>query len=102
MIQIDFTVVQLICDTTITISALVFVVNGSNFSFDTGILILFTLSLVMLVESRPGQLSDFQQHIQLILLPQFLDHHYFFFWCRSLSRTKACNFFRYAFSALSR
>ena len=36
------------------------------------------------------------------ILCQFLDHLCFLLWCRSSSKTKACNFFRYAFSALNR
>ena len=93
---------QFVCYTTVAVSTLIFVVDCSNLFSGIGILISCALSFAMIVVCRAGQLSDFQNKRQRVSLPQFLDHHYFFFWCRSLSKTKACNFFRYSFSALSR
>ena len=56
----------------------------------------------MVVEGRTGKLSDCEQKVQRELMPQFLNYLRFLRWRRSSSKTKACKFFRYAFSARSR
>ena len=102
MIQRESTVVQFSSNTAITVSSLVFVEYSLYFSLDQSILIHGILLLAMVVVCCLRQLSDFQQNCQIVFSPQFLDHLCFLLWCRSSSKTKACNFFRYAFSARNR
>ena len=94
-------VVKLVRDAPVAISSLVFMEQFCDLGFDDGILILPNHALCMVVEGCSRDLSDFQQHCQIMFLPLFLDHLYFLLWRRSSSKTKACNFFRYASSARS-
>ncbi len=48
----------------------------------------------MVVECRTRQLSDGEQKLQFVFLPQFLNYMRFLRWRRSFSKTKACKFFR--------
>ena len=102
MIQQNSTVVQCICDTTVAISSLVFMVDCCYFRLGLGILIPFVLPFAVIIECRPGQLRNFQQHIYFKFLPQFQNYFRFLLLCCSSYKTKACNFFRYAISALKR
>ena len=98
----EILVVKLVRDAPVAISSLMIMEQFCDLGFDDGILILPNHALCMVVEGCSWKLSDLQQQFQIVFLPQFPDRRYFFCWRRSLSRTKACNFFRYAFSALSR
>ena len=88
----EILVVKLVRDAPVAIPSLVFVEYLGDLCLDIGVLILAHHAFCMIIEGCSWQLSDLQQHIQWEFLPQFLDHRYFFFWCRSLSCTKACNF----------
>ena len=101
MIHTESTVTQFICNAAITVSSFILVEYRLYFCFGLGVLINGFLILTMIVVCCLRQLSDFQQDCQIMFSPQFLDHLCFLLWCRSSSITKACNFFRYAFSALS-
>ena len=56
-------------DTPVAISSSIFVINGSNRCFYICILVRLVQLLCMIVEGCTGQLSDFKQKKQRILLP---------------------------------
>ena len=94
-------VVKLVRDAPVAIPSLMLMEQFCDLGLDDGILILPNHALCMVVEGCSWKLSDLQQQFQIVFLPQFLDHLGFLLWCRSSSKTKACNFFRYASSARS-
>ena len=55
----------------------------------------------MVVEGRTRKLSDCEQKVQRERMPLLLNYLRFLRRRRSSSKTKACKFFRYAFSARS-
>ena len=95
-------VVYFSCDTAVSIPSFVLVVNLDNFCLDFLVFVWNPHPLQMVVEGRARKLSDCEQKGQRELMPQFLNYLRFLRWRRSSSKTKACKFFRYAFSARSR
>ena len=80
----EILVVKLVRDAPVAISSLVFMEQFCDLGFDDGILILPNHALCMVVEGCSWKLSDLQQQFQIVFLPQFQNHRYFFLWCRSL------------------
>ena len=88
-------------DTPVAIPTFIFVVDSRNLCLCLCVFICPVHPLSVVVEGGTGQLSDFKQNRQWIFRPQFLDYQGFFLWRRSRSKTKACKFFKYSFSARS-
>ena len=94
---------QFLCYSSIAITTLVFIVNMTYFSFYVSIFIRFwrikLFAVIVICAARDiGNINE-QPYFEFV--PQF-PYHLCFFSCRTLSATKAFNFFKYAFSARSR
>lgn len=82
------------CNTSVPISIFVHVVNSRDARFGTQILVWCCLPLDVVIVCGAGQLGDVKRQFQSKILPQFLNHLRFLYWCRSSSKTKACKFFK--------
>ena len=91
---------QFFGDSPISVTTFAFIVNAEYFSFDFSISIrLWMIKLLtVIVVGTAGNISNLNERPYLMFMPQF-PYHLCFFSCRTLSVTKAFNFFKYAFSA---
>src|SRR5699024_4055479 len=95
------TVSQFLCHTTVAVSSLVLCCNGADLFFQLYILLWLFLLFDTVIICAARETGNVQQQRQLVFMPQF-PYYFCFLSCRTLSATKAFNFFRYAFSALNR
>ena len=103
VVQEKSSAVKCHCDTPVSVSSFVFVVDSGDFCFCFLIFVCSLHPLQMVVEGRTRQLSDCRaEATKRYFMPQFLNYLRFLRWRRSSSKTKACKFFRYSFSARSR
>ena len=102
MVEAKASVAQVCGDAPVAVAAFILMVDARNGRLSIQVLVRRRLPLDVVVIGGAGQLSDIKEQLQRKTLPQFLNHLHFLRWCRSSSKTKACKFFRYATSALSR
>ena len=91
------------CYSPITITTFAFVVYTTYLGFYFSIFIrLWRIKLfAVVVICAAGNLGNINEQPYFEFMPKF-PYHLCFFSCRTLSETKAFNFFKYAFSARSR
>ena len=94
---------QLFCYPSIAVSTFAFIVNTTYFSLNIRIFIrLWRIKLfAVIVICAARDLGNINEQPYFEFVPQF-PYHLCFFSCRTLSETKAFNFFKYAFSARRR
>ena len=93
---------QFQCDSTISISLLMMVIDTDDLIHDIIVFFVLVGLITCIVISRAFQPGNIQKDLDWISWLQFLHNLYFFFGCRSfLSWTTAHNFFKYSFSARS-
>ncbi len=87
----------------IAIASFAFIIYPAYILLDRCILIRFRIIklLAVIVIGTAGDSGNINEQTYLVFMPQFPDHLCFFS-CRTLSETKAFNFFKYAFSARRR
>ena len=102
MIQEKIALVKFRCYTAIAISPFIFVIDGSDLLFCRFLFVSAIHAFQVIVKGRTGQLSDWKKNLQRMFLPQLLNYLRLLCRRRSSSKTKACKFFRYSFSARSR
>ena len=94
MVQEEIVLVKFCCNAAVAVSSSVFMINCRDLLFFRLVLIRLLLLFQMIVEGCTGQLSDREQDLQRMFMPQLLNYQCFLRWRRSSSKTKACKFFR--------
>ena len=94
---------QFFCYSSIAIATIAFIIDLADKRLYFGILIRFRRIklLAVIVVGAARDTSNVNEQTYLVFMPQ-LPYYLCFFSCRTLSATKAFNFFKYAFSARRR